>query len=130
MVHNTEKSRQAIRASSVLTASYVPATVISIDDHNYLGLEVLYTKGNETSLEIKIEVSSDGGTNYSQQVTESTTGGTTTVTLGERKFTATGDYSVIAKDIQGTHIKVSAKATGGTPTGTLAMEAVTSYVNA
>lgn len=131
-----KKEKRVIRSSAVLTASYVAATIITIDEHNFFGVNVAYTKGDETSMQMKIEVSTDGGTTWFQQQTESTSGGTITVAAAERSYSATGNYSTIVYPIkvptsdtadQG-QVRVSFKATGGSPTGTVAAESVIGWV--
>lgn len=117
-----------VRASAVLTGSYVAGTVFSMSNHNAIGLEVSYTKGDETSTQLKIEVSNDGGTTYAQSATETTSGGTITMALGERSFSATGVYSVLTYPVRARLVKVSVKATGGTPTGTIAIKSYPLWV--
>lgn len=121
------KSKHTVRASAALTGSYVAGTAFSVDEHNFLGILVDYTKGDETSMQLKIESSIDGGTTYGQQVAEATSGGTITPSLAERTFSATGKYWVVVHPLKADAIKISAKATGGTPTGTLAVSAVTGW---
>ena len=121
-----EISVEAIRADTVLTGAYVAATEFSMAQDNFLSILVDFTKGDETTLEMKIEASPDG-TTFGRQVGEATTGGTTTVTLNERAFGATGIYSVEVYPIRAKTVKVSVKATGGTPTGTVALTAVHSW---
>lgn len=128
-IFNTGKSLHTVRASSVLTSSYVAGTVFSMDIQNFLGIELIYTKGDETSCEVKLETSTDGGTTYQQQIVETpASSGEIALALGYRKMTATGTYSVVVSPIKADMVKISAKATGGTPTGTLAIKAITSWV--
>lgn len=123
------KKLYTVRATTAPTASYVAGTIFSIDTENFLGVEVIYTKGDETSIQVKIEISIDGGTTFAQQVTESISGGTITDTLAERTFTGSGNYAFIVNPIKGDQIKISAKATGGTPVGgTIGIKAITSWV--
>lgn len=129
-------SVQTIRASAALTSSYVAATVFSVDEHNFLGINVKYTKGDETSMQMKVEVSTDGGTTYYQQTAELASGGTITPSLAERTYSATGNYATTIHPIKVPtsvatakgQIKISFKATGGTPTGTVFAEVVTGWV--
>lgn len=114
-------SEHTIRASATLTGSYVAGTDISMDGHNYAGLIIDYTKGDETSMEVKVEISHDGGTTWFQQVAEEVTSGTVAVSLSERQFTATGKYALQVYPVRADLIRVSVKATGGTPTGTVAI---------
>lgn len=119
-------SVHTLRASAVLTGAYVASTVFSVDQDNFLSIIVSYTKGDENSMEMKIEGSPDG-TLYARQAAESTTGGTTTVSLDERKFSATGIYAIEVYPVRAKTVKVSLKATGGTPTGTCALTASHSW---
>lgn len=121
-------SKHSVRSSATLTGSYVAGTVFSAKDANYMALLVQYTKGDETQLDLKIEVSNDDGTTYGQQSSESVASGTSTVSQLARKFTATGNYLIDLEPFRGELVKVSVKATGGTPTGTAAVDAYTSWV--
>lgn len=128
MVFPNKSIPHIVRAVAVPTASYVAGTVFSTDEHNFLGIFVEYTKGDETSLQLKIESSIDGGATYAQQTAEATSGGTVTVTLAERTFVGTGNYWVIVTPIKAYQIKISVKTTAGTPTGTVGVRAITGWV--
>ena len=119
-----------LRAVAVPTSSYVACTnLLSMDgSSNAVALEIIYTKGDETSLQVKLEVSNDGGTTYTQQVAESTSSGTVTVALAERSFSATGNYALFITPIKGLLVKISVKATGGTPTGTVGVRGFPTWV--
>lgn len=113
-----------IRASSVLTGSYVAGTIASLDEHNAIGIELTYVKGDETSLQMKVESSVDNGTTYGQQVAIASSGGTSTTTPNEYSFAAasmaaTQIMQILITPIKADHIKIWFKATGGTPTGTV-----------
>ena len=127
MVFPNKSTPHAVRSSSTLTAANVAGTVFSIDEHNYLAIQVVYTKGDETSMQLRIESSIDGGVTYAQQVAESASAGVITVSLAERTFTVTGNYWVVITPIKGDLIRISARATAGTPTGTLALQAITGW---
>lgn len=127
MIFPNKSFPHVVRASSVLTGSYVAGTVFSSDEHNTLGVLVKYTKGDETYVEIKIESSIDNGTTYGQQSTETVTAGVIEVDLATRRFDATGNYWVVVTPIKAGQIKISSRASGGTPTGTLALDAQTSW---
>jgi hypothetical protein len=118
---------RTVRASAVLTNAYVAGTLpVSFDHHNALGIEVNYTKGDETSMQLKVEVSNDpavASPTWAQQTTETTSSGTITVALGERSFSATGVYSIFLTPMRAAAARISVKATGGTPTGTVAIRA-------
>lgn len=119
------KSKHTVRSSSTLTSSYVAGTVFSSDEHNTLGILVQYTKGDETSMQMKVESSIDGGTTYGQQTVEAAAGGTITPSLAERTFSASGNYWVLISPFKADTVKISVKATDGTPTGTCALTAMT-----
>jgi len=127
MVFPNKSKPHTVRAVAVPTSSYVAGSIFSCDEHNTLGVMVNYTKGDETSIELKIESSIDAGVTYGQQTTESASGGTITVTLAVRQFTATGNYWVVIQPIKADTVKISVKSTGGTPTGTVGIEAQTSW---
>lgn len=128
MVFPNKSKPHVVRAVAVPTSSYVAGTVFSSDEQNCLGVLVKYTKGDETSLEVKIESSVDAGTTYGQQTTEIATGGSIAVALAERTFTATGNYWVLVNPFKADTVKISVKATGGTPTGTAGIDAFTCWV--
>jgi len=121
-----------IRSSAVLTNAYVASTVLSdkspsidvaeISLRNQLVLYIGLTLGNLADAEVKIEFSHDGTTYY--QETFSAVGGvTSTESLGEHKFTGTGNYR-LALPIKDRFIKVSAKGTGDVTNSLMAVEAV------
>lgn len=112
-----------VRSQTILTGSYVAGTAFSMDNHNTIGLEVGYLKGDETSMQLKIEVSNDGGNSYAQQMAESTSGGTITASLGERSFAASGTGSILVNPVRARLVKISVKATSGTPTGSCTIKA-------
>jgi hypothetical protein len=122
-----EAPKIAVRASSTLTAAYVASTVISIDRKNQVGFEVIYTKGDETSMSAKIEVSNDGGTTWVQQDAQATSGGTVSESLAVHQFTATGNYALVVNPVGAATIRISVLATGGTPTGTVAINAIPTW---
>lgn len=123
---------RAIRASTVLTGSYVAGTVIGplglgtrTDpvDNNQLNLYVSFTLGSLTSAEFKVEFSDDGSTYY-QQSSSSVSGGTSTDTVLEHTITATGNYR-IPISIADRYIKVSAKGTGTVTNSLMKIDAIT-----
>ena len=107
---------RTIRSATTLTEEYVAGTVLSSgEDFNLLGLEVTFADSlNTASLELKIEVSNDGGTNYFQQVSEATSSGTVTVSEAERTFATPGSYALQITPIRAKLVRVSVKATGTT----------------
>lgn len=122
---------QAVRASAVLTGSYVAGTVISYANlnpalRNQLVLLVSFTIGSLTTAEIKVEYSHDG-TTYFQETFESISGTTSTLSLGVYQIGATGNY-VIAIPIKASYIKISSKGTGTVTNSLLAIDAVVGTV--
>ena len=101
-----------IRDAAVLTTSYVAGNVMSMDAHNAIGLEISITLGSLTSVELKVEVSNDGGNTWAQEVAENTSGGTVSISLAERQFTASGTYSVLITPVRARLVRVSVKGTG------------------
>jgi len=119
---------RSVRASAALTNAYVVGTnTVSFERHNSLGIEVSYTKGDETSMQMKVEVSNDGGTTWAQETTETTTAGTVAIALAERSYSASGVYSTFLRPVRAGLARISVKATGGTPTGTVAIRAYPSW---
>ena len=118
---------KTIRASTVLTNSYVAATVIGQNDNNQiqelnqLVLEADFTIWSLTSLEIKIEFSDDGVT-YRQETFSSISWGTDTLSLWEHTCTATGVYE-IATPFKAKFVKVSAKGTWTVTSSLLTLKA-------
>ena len=116
-----------IRTSSILTTSYVAGTVlnfknISPQDKNQLIIYVAFTKGSLTTAELKVEFSHDGITYY-QETFSSISSGTSTETLGEHSFSASGNYR-IAVPIKDSYIKISVKGTGTVTSSSMAVDAV------
>ena len=134
MIFTNKSQPHPIKATTTLTGSYVAGTVVSIDEQNAIGLDIIYTKGDETSVEIKVESSDDAGTTFYQQITQSTSGGTITIVPAIYQITAASypsgasNITYIVTPIKGDTVKVSVKATGGTPTGTYKIDAVTGWV--
>ena len=116
-----------IRAVATLTAGYVAGTVFSIDLKNQVGIEVIYTKGDESSSSVKVEVSNDAGVTWTQQDAQSVSGGTVSEALAVHQFTATGNYALVINPVGAALMRVSVLATGGTPTGTMAVRVVPTW---
>lgn len=119
--------------TTTLTNAYVAGTVASFDEHNMIGLEITYIKGSETTMNIKVESSVDGGVTYGQQVTQSASGGTTTITPNIYAFTAasmaaTQIISLLINPIKGDHIRVSVEYAGGSGPGTVAIRGMFGWV--
>ena len=121
------------QAATTLTSSYVAGKVASFDEHNMIGLEITYIKGSETTLNVMVESSIDGGTTYGQQVTQSSSGGTTTITPNIYAFTAstmaaTQRIALLINPIKGDHVRVSVEYAGGSAPGTVAVRGIFGWV--
>jgi hypothetical protein len=117
MINNEQTT---IRALAALTASYVASSVTDITDASQVYVYVTYTKGDESSCQVKFEYSPDG-TLYGQETALSISGGTSTDSLLEHTISATGTYTY-QLPAMGMKFRASLKATGGTPTGTAKVE--------
>jgi len=117
-----------IRAAAILTSSFVAATVFTVDTDNYYSgrknqmlLEADFTIGSLNWGEIKVEISTDAGTTYSQETTlGSPSLGYTVATLNLNKLTATGVYQFPIPFV-GNKIKISAKGDGTATNSSLAL---------
>lgn len=108
-----------IRALAALTDTYVAATVVECIDASSMYVYVTYTKGTETSAELKFEYSPDG-TIWGQETAISIYSGTSTDRLLEHSISATGVY-VYQIPVMGFKFRVSAKGTG-TVSGTMKID--------
>lgn len=116
-----------IRSAAILTGSYVAGTMISPFNvnpalRNQMNVLFSFTIGSLTSAEIKIEYSHDNVT-YFQDTFESIAAGTSTLTLGNYTFSATGNY-VLSLPIKFSYIRISAKGTGTVTSSSLTIDAV------
>jgi len=110
-MHTLDYKSSALRASAVLTNSYVAATSTDeIHGLNQIVVLATFTKGNLTTAELKVEFSSDN-TNFFQETFQAVAAGTATETLGEHQISATGSYR-IAIPVKDRFVRVSVKGTG------------------
>lgn len=115
--------------SYTLTGIYVASNPINCKGAYQVGLDVAYTMGeSETgnSIEIKVEFSNeetvDSNTNWYQQISTSTTTGTSTISLHEYTFTSgvsagTFERFHISFPTDAMYYRVSLKETGIASTG-------------
>lgn len=134
------KAVYTVKASTALTSSYVAGTIVSTDEANFVGVLLNYAPGDETSIQVKVESTLDdvsaglgSGSAWYRQATASTSGGTITLTPGEYSITTSGLanptlLSFIVNPLKASGVRISVKATGGTPTGTYSVKAVTGWV--
>lgn len=133
---------KVLKATTPLTTSYVVATVMSAGpqgEHNALGLLVTYTKGDETSIDIKVESTNDptdtasGSVNWYQQVTQNTSGGATTLAPANYSMTSASaatvqNFTIIISPVKGTMYRISVKCTSGSSVGTYSLNAILGWV--
>lgn len=130
---NGQTQYVAVRSAAILTTSYVAGTVIGPDvkaiQYNQMCIECDFAKGSLTSLEIKVEYSSDGVT-YRQLTNSAVSGGTTTLTPAEFTMVCStlGETQgfPIEIPIRYNYIKISAKGTGTATNSSLAMGVILS----
>jgi hypothetical protein len=117
-------STTALRASSVLTNSYVNSSSIAASDNgeNQLILLVDVTLGSLTSIEIKVEFSDDNAT-FFQESFGAISGGADTLTLGEHTFTVDGNYR-LPIPVMDRFLRIAAKGTGTVTSSLLAIDGV------
>ena len=101
---------QTLRSAAILTTSYVAATVLDTALQNQVIFLISFTKGSLTTAEVKVEFSYDG-TTYFQETSRAISGGTSTDTVLEHSYGATGNF-VLDLPIMYRYVKISAKGTG------------------
>jgi hypothetical protein len=112
-----------VRSALILTNSYVAGTVLDADvQHNQLVIYADFTLGSLTDGRIKVEFSHDGTTCY-QETFSSISTVTSTESLGEHKFTATGKYR-IAIPLKDRWVKISALGTGTVTSSSMTVDAI------
>lgn len=93
---------------------------IRVDGFTTAFLHLYWTKGDETSIEVKAEFALREGGTTSQEIIATATSslGITTVKIREYTFSTATDNIIIPIRLQGRFLNLYIKATGGTPTGT------------
>lgn len=100
---------EVIRASAVLTTSYVALTPIAFDGYKTLILWCKFTKGNSTGYRIKIEKSDDGVT-YFREPEKTQAGGFSSYATNEHERVvsdATENIEIPITPIEAKYVKVS-----------------------
>ena len=118
---HTPKSGTIVAAGGALTGSYVTqGSVQAGQGRDQIVLLVAWTKGDETSLEVKIQFSDTYAFTvaYNDTVIETSAGVSTCYTHEYSMITASQNR-VIMVSSEGMYWRIQAKATGGTPTGTI-----------
>ena len=132
----------AVRAQAAATSSYVAGKVVSAGpegEHNALLVFVNYVKGDETSLQLKVEATGDptstasASVTWYQQLTQTVSGGTVTVAPAEYSMTAASaatnqPFTFIINPVKGQMYKISVKFTGGSVVGTVGVKAALGWV--
>lgn len=107
---------------TALTGAYALAGAEKrVDGATTAFLHLYWTKGDETSVEVKVEFALRASGTQAQETSGSTAAGVTTISIREYTFSTATDNIIIPIRIQGRFINVYIKATGGTPTGTYGM---------
>lgn len=128
---------QVIAANTTLTSSFVPGTLISTDEGNALCLDFIYIKGDETSIQIKVEgtneINASSASNWYQQVTSTASGGTVTIAPASYSMTAasaaaTQKFTILVNPVKGTAFRVSVQCTGGSVVGSISCQAYMGWV--
>jgi len=97
---------------------------MSCDEANMIAIDVIYTKGDETSIQIKVEGTNDttpaSGSAWYQQITQTASGGTVTIAPAIYSMTAASaatiqNFTFIINPVKGSGFRISVQATGGTP---------------
>ena len=123
--------KRTIRSSAILTGSYVAATVVgpqgnvagmSPVENNQLVVLLTFTLGSLTSAEMRVRFSDDNSTFY-QETAASVSGGTSTLTLLEHTFTATGNYRIPIPLVD-RYVEISVKGTGTVTSSLMTVDAV------
>lgn len=119
----TASTEVALRASAALTGSYVATTnhVLAIG-WEFAIVKITYTKGDETTLEMEFDGSCDGSTWWPLLRKETPSSGFAAVTADDVQVTGSLTGALPPVSLQGhAYFRCRVKATGGAPTGTLAV---------
>ena len=103
---------EVIRASAVLTTSYVALTPINFDGYKTLILNCEFTTGSSIGFRIKIEKSEDDKT-YVQEVEKTQAGGVSSYVFNEHEFLTaelTANPEIPITPIESKFVRVSVKA--------------------
>ena len=116
--------KKVIRASAILTSSYVAGEIIAnAGGMDQLLLGIAFTKGSLTSMSIKIEFSMDGSTWYQETYEGASSSGVVSPEVFVRTYTA-NFAGVIAIPVMANYIKVSAIGTGTATSSLLAIDSL------
>jgi len=115
----THKAETAFQAtSSALTDTYaLVGREIPVQGHTSGFFHLLWSKGDETSVEVKFLYANASGGTESQSTIITTAGATSSISPAEFSTATTGNQ-IIPFGAEGRFVNIYIKATGGTPTGT------------
>lgn len=124
--------KESVRASAVLTGSYVAGTVVELNPNvNQAMVLVNFTKGSLDSLEVKVEFSPDNSTFFqeSYEASASSTSNISTVVIEPKVYqmAATGKLR-IPIPIKDRYVKISVKGTGTVDNSACAVDIVSDKV--
>lgn len=109
--------------STALTGSYaLIGAEMPTEGATTINLGIRWTKGDETSIEIKAEYSNTSGGTTLQPTVITTEAAESTLEVESFKFDTASDNFVIPFGVHGRFVKFYIKATGGIPTGTYGAE--------
>ena len=107
---------------TALTGTYAQfGAEIDLQGHTTAFVHLYWTKGDETSIQVKVEHSLVSGGTLAQEVqgvSTDTATGQDTLKIRDYTFSTASDNIIIPLRKQGRYCKVYINATGGTPTGT------------
>lgn len=108
---------------TALTTAYatVGTADVALENVTSLFLRVIYTAGDETSIEVRARYRVRAGGNLTQPTVITSSGATSVIALLEYRFSGTGNYS-IPFGLEGRFVTFEIKATGGTPSGSFGAE--------
>lgn len=134
---------QVFAPATTLTNAWVAGTIVSMDEANAIGIDITYTPGSETNLQIKVESTNDtnipgtgltNSSNWYQQVTQSAAAGVVTLVPALYEIAAsnysstTGNFTILVNPIKGSGIRISMMYSGGSGPGTASITAYTGWV--
>jgi len=123
---NTVTGDATLQAVTTLTGTYAETTNhVLVKGFATASVTLVYAKGNEDSCEVKFERSNDGGTTwYALAYKAAQSSSVAAISTDVGQMTATLTVTLPPLSVLGCALfRVSAKGTGGGPTGTLAVYA-------
>lgn len=115
-----------IQAKDALTAAYQESRYGDLGPHNWVGIYGEWLIGDETTVEMRVQVSYDDTNWYTAHILETPTAGVSAAVAHVAQFTA-ANYTTTAFvyfDVRvrsAMFARVQYKATGGTPTGSMTL---------